>query len=63
LAGSYFSLYGGGQETPPISTVPLLLCVLASALILLRRDGPLSWASCELPKPSSALLLPLEWPG
>jgi hypothetical protein len=63
LAGSYFSLYGGGQESPPISTVPLLLCVLASALILLRRDGPLSWASCELPKPSSALLLPLERPG
>ena len=63
LVGSYFSLYGGGQESPPGNIVSLLLCVLASALILLRRDGPLSWASCELPKPSSALLLPLERPG
>ncbi len=64
LGGSSFSLSGNGQAGPSGSVViPLLLCVLVSGLILLRRDGPLSWASCELPKPSSALLLPLERPG
>ena len=61
--GSSFSVSGGGQASPGGSVVPLLLCVLASGLILLRRDGPLSWATCELPKPSSALLLPPERPG
>jgi len=64
LGGSSFSLSGNGQAGPSGSVViPLLLCVLVSGLILLRRDGPLSWASCELPKPSSVLLLPLERPG
>jgi hypothetical protein len=60
---SFFSLSGVGQAGPGGGLVLLLLGVLASGLILLRRDGPLSWASCELPKPSSALLLPLERPG
>lgn len=41
----------------------LLLCVLVSGLVLLRRDGGLSWSFWEPPKPSSALLLPLERPG
>jgi hypothetical protein len=41
----------------------LLLGVLASVLILRRRDGPLSWISFETLKPTSALLLPLERPG
>jgi hypothetical protein len=60
---SFFSLSGVGQAGPGGGLVLLLLGVLASGLILLRRDGPLSWASCEMPKPSSALLLPLERPG
>ena len=60
---SLFSLSGVGQAGPGGGLVLLLLGVLASGLILLRRDGPLSWASCEMPKPSSALLLPLERPG
>src|ERR671920_465769 len=60
---SFFSLSGVGQAGPGGGLVLLLLGVLASGLILLRRDGPLSWASCEMPKPSSALLLPLGRPG
>ena len=60
---SFFSMLGVGQAGPGGGLVLLLLGVLASGLILLRRDGPLSWASCEMPKPSSALLLPLERPG
>ena len=60
---SFFSLSGVGQAGPGGGLVLLLLGVLASGLILLRRDGPLSWTSCEMPKPSSALLLPLERPG
>jgi hypothetical protein len=32
-------------------------------LILLRVSGRLSQAFCEIPKPSSALLMPLERPG
>jgi hypothetical protein len=59
----FFSLSGVGQAGPGGGLVLLLIGVLASGLILLRRDGPLSWASCEMPKPSSALLLPLERPG
>jgi hypothetical protein len=40
------------------------MCVLASGLVLLRRDGLLfRLAPYEPPKPSSALLLPLERPG
>jgi hypothetical protein len=61
--GSYFSPSVGGQVGPG-GVVPLLICVLAVGLILLRPlVGRLSWASCELPKPSSVLLLPLERPG
>lgn len=60
-AGSSFSLSGG--QVGPGGVVLLLLCVLASGLILLRRDFKLLWAFCELPKPSSALRLPLERPG
>lgn len=60
---SFFSLSGVGQAGPGSGLVLLLLGVLASGLILLRPDGPLSWAPCEMPKPSSALLLPLKRPG
>jgi hypothetical protein len=63
LDGSYFSPSVGGQVGPG-GVVPLLICVLAAGLILLRPFvGRLSWASCELPKPNSVLLLPLERPG
>jgi hypothetical protein len=63
LGGSYFSPSVGGQVGPG-GVVPLLICVLAAGLVLLRPlVGRLSWASCELPKPSSVLLLPLERPG
>jgi hypothetical protein len=63
LGGSYFSPSVGGQVGSG-GIVPLLICVLAAGLILLRPlVGRLSWASCELPKPSSVLLLPLERPG
>jgi hypothetical protein len=60
---AFFSLPGTGQVGSGGGLGLLLLGVLASSLILLRRDGPLSWITYELPKPSSALLLPLERPG
>jgi hypothetical protein len=60
---SFFSLPGTMQVGSGGGLGLLLLGVLASGLILLRRDGPLSWISYELPKPTSALLLPLERPG
>jgi hypothetical protein len=63
LGGSYFSPSIGGQVGPG-GVVPLLICVLAAGLILLRPlVGRLSWATCEWPKPSSVLLGPLERPG
>ena len=63
LGGSSFSL-SGGQASPGSGLTPLLVCVLASGLVLLRRDGLLFWwAPYEPPKLSSALLLPLERPG
>ena len=60
---AFFSLPGTGQVGSGGGLGLLLLGVLASGLILLRRDGPLSWITYELPKPTSALLLPLERPG
>ena len=59
----FFSLPGTMQMGSGGGLGLLLLGVLASGLILLRRDGPLSWITYELPKPTSALLLPLERPG
>jgi hypothetical protein len=59
----FFSLPGTGQVAFGGGVGLLLLGVLASVLILRRRDGPLSWISCEPPKPTSALLVPLERPG
>lgn len=58
--GSSFSLSGGQVGT---GIVALLLYVLASGLILLQREFKLFWAFCELPKPSSVLILPPERPG
>jgi hypothetical protein len=43
---------------------PLLVGILALLVaILLRRDFRTYLVSCDLPKPSSALLGPLERPG
>jgi hypothetical protein len=58
--GNSFSLSGGQVGS---GIVGLLLCVLASGLILRRPEFKLLWAFCELPKPSSVLLLPPERPG
>jgi len=53
-----------GQTGPWGGYVVLLLGVLVSGLVLLLRNGLLCWAAWwEQPKPSSALLLPLERPG
>jgi hypothetical protein len=56
-------LAGVGQVGPGGGLGLLLLGVLVSVLILLRQEGPLSWISGESPKPTSALLMPLERPG
>jgi hypothetical protein len=61
---SAFSLSGGGQVgSTGVAPLLLLVGVLASSLVLLRHDGWRYLASCEVPKPSSALLSPLERPG
>ena len=62
MGDSSFALSGGGQAGAG-GVVPLLLFVLASGLVLLRASGRLSQVFCEIPKPSSALLMPLERPG
>jgi hypothetical protein len=62
VGSSSFSL-SGGQMGPGSGVAPLLMCILVTGLILLRRDDKLSRVFCKLPKPSSALLLPLERPG
>jgi hypothetical protein len=63
IGGSFFSLVGGGQVGIGSGTTPLLLGMLILGLVLLRPDGKRSRVFCEMPKPSSALLLPLERPG
>jgi len=61
---SVFSSSGvSGQAGPWGGYVVVLLGVLVSGLVLLLRDGVLCWAALDPPKPSSALLLPLERPG
>jgi hypothetical protein len=64
VGGSVFSVSGGfGQVGPGGGFAPVLVGILAFAAILLRRDFKSYLVSCEMPKPSSALLLPLERPG
>ena len=65
VGGSSFSpSMGGGQLGTGSGFAPLLVGILALlAAILLRRDFRTYLMSCEMPKPSSALLLPLERPG
>jgi hypothetical protein len=58
--------YGGGSPTGAGGGSALLLPlwgVFTLAAILLRRNGRTCLISCEVPKPSSALLSPLERPG
>ena len=63
VESSFFSL-SGSDLVPVGGAAPLLLlCALVSGLLLLRPGGKLWWIFCQLPKPSSALLLPLERPG
>jgi hypothetical protein len=60
--GNSFSL-SGGSAIGPGGLALLLLCILVSGVILLRRDGKVLSPICKLPKPDSALRLPLERPG
>ncbi len=61
VGSSFYSLSGG--EIGPGGFAPILLCILVSSLILLRRDARLTWVYCELPRLSSALCPALERPG
>jgi len=55
---------GGGQLGTGWGSAPLLVGILALLTTsLLRRDFRTYLVSCEMPKPSSALLGPLERPG
>jgi len=59
----FHSSSGLSGQTGPWGGFIVLLGVLVSGLVLLVREGFLCWAACEQPKPSSALLAPLERPG
>lgn len=67
VGGGHFSLSttgGGGLAGPGGGFAPVLVGILALlATSLLRRDFRTYLISCDMPKPSSALLLPLERPG
>ena len=66
LESSFISLFSGGgaQSSAGGAGTPLLLGVLfLASLVLLRRDLRMYLVSCEVAKPSSALLSPLERPG
>jgi hypothetical protein len=54
---------GVSGQAGPWGGFIVLLGVLVSRLVLLLRDSLLCWAAWKQPKPSSALLLPLERPG
>jgi hypothetical protein len=62
VGASFSPFTGGGQLGSGFA--PLLVGILALlATVLLRRDFRTYLISCEMPKPSSALLGPLERPG
>ena len=65
LGSSYIGLFSGmGQASAGGAGTTLLLGVLfVASILLLRRDCRMYLVSIELPKPSSALLSPLERPG
>jgi hypothetical protein len=62
---SFFSVLGASGQTGfgGGSFAPLLVGILAFVTILFRRNFRTYPVSLEMPKPSSALLLPLERPG
>ena len=60
---SFFSMSGGGQLGLGEGFAPLMVGLLAYVAILRRRDFRTYLISLEMPRPSSALLLPLERPG
>jgi hypothetical protein len=64
--GGVFSPFTGaaGQLGPGGGVAPLLVGILALlTVIMARRDFRTYLIACEMPKPSSALLRPLERPG
>ena len=66
FGSSFISLFpgGGAQSSAGGAGAPLLLGVLfLASTLLLRRDLRMYLVSCEVAKPSSALLSPLERPG
>jgi hypothetical protein len=66
LGSSFISLLSGGgaQSSAGGAGATLLLGVLfLASIVLLRRDLRMYLVSCEVAKPSSALLSPLERPG
>jgi hypothetical protein len=66
LDNGSLALSGGGQagSSSEGGVASLFLFVLAAGLLLSgRQDGLLSLVFCAFPKPSSALLMPLERPG
>jgi hypothetical protein len=66
LGSSFISLFSGGgaQSSAGGAGAPVLLGVLfLASTLLLRRDFRMYLVSCEVAKPSSALLSPLERPG
>jgi hypothetical protein len=65
LGSSSIALFSGNGQVNAggAGATPLLGVLFLASVLLLRRDIRTYLISCELPKPSSALLLPLERPG
>jgi hypothetical protein len=65
LGSSSIALFSGSGQASAgeAGTTSLLGVLFLASVLLLRRDVRTYLISCELPKPSSALLLPLERPG
>jgi hypothetical protein len=62
--GSFSPSTGGGQLSTGWGSAPPVMGILALlATIVLRRDFRTYLISCDIPKPSSTLLGPLERPG
>ncbi len=66
LGSSFISLFSGGGQTSAGgagATTLLLGVLLLASTLLLRHNFRMYLVSCEVLKPSSALLSPLERPG
>jgi hypothetical protein len=65
LGSSFIALFSGNVQASAGSAgaTPLLGVLFLASVLLLRRDVRTHLVSCEVPKPSSALLSPLERPG